>query len=604
MTRQGTGYRGPGQPAINRRRLLRGAGVAGMSAAGAWLLACRSSTTTSGGSGSNSGSGSGSGGAPRSQATAQPAQNVNSLIGRGPAATEAPVMGGVYNQVLTATPPGIDPHKASSSLTMTAVSPVYSRLYRFKSVHDVAEANNRDIEPDVAASVETPDAQTWTFKLRQDVKFQNVAPVNGRPLEAEDVKASFVRALAPAAANRGQLLMIDPAQIETPDKSTVVFKLKYPHAPFQKLVASGVYGWILPREADNGYDPTKQMVGSGPFLFENFTPDVALTYKRNPDWFEKGKPYVDGIRLPIVPDAAQRLAQFTAGNVGHIGVPIDDVPTMKQQNPQAEELRNWDPGDGHIYYPLSDPQSPFKDIRVRQAVSLAIDRDTYGKVTLNGTWSPVFNVPLSFGKWALRQEDLSPEVAQWYKFDLQKAKQLLEAAGAANLSLKMIYPTPNPREPWFRTVVELVVNMLNKLPWKVQIVNIDYNKDFMAGGKGVRYGNNIPSDGMVWWGLEGRSDPDEYLYGFWHSQSTTSTSKLNDPKLDGMLDKARATRDEAARVKAYIDLQKYIAEQVYSSAGNPSGLSYTLVQPWARNYTTGDSYGAGTSALAKVWIKK
>src|SRR5206468_2081608 len=144
----------------------------------------------------------------------------------------------------------------------------------------------------------------------------------------------------------------------------------------------------------------------------------SLSYKKNPEWFDKGKPNVDAARLAIVPDPAQRLAQFTAGNLDALNVPIDDLDTMKKQNPKAEVIANWDPGDGHVYFQLGDPKSPFQDIRLRQAVSLAIDRATYGKVTLKDQWVQGFNVPQTLGKWALRMEGLSDDIAQWYRFDL------------------------------------------------------------------------------------------------------------------------------------------------------------------------------------------
>ena len=589
-----------------RRHLLRGGALLAAGLTGGALLGCKgSSTSRSSGAGSAkpTGSTSQNGGA----------QDVNALIGRtGGKPTEAPIMGGTLNAVTGSNAPTLDPHGSSSVLTMASVSPVMSRLLRYKSVWDVAANYNKDIEPDLATSAESPDAVTWTFKLRPDAKFQNTAPVNGHTVEAEDIKQTYLRGTSPANANRGSLGMIDPAQIQTPDKQTVVFKLNYPYAPFSKTMASGVYGWIFPREvAGGGYDPAKVMIGSGPFTLDSYTPDVAYVYKKRNDWFEKGRPYIDSVRVAIVPDPNQQIAQFTAGNLDYIQSPISEnnLADVQKENPNAERYSTWGPGDGQIYFPLgSDTNSPFKDMRLRRALSLLIDRAALSKVAFNDRAQPNFYTPQSFGKWSLHLEQLPPETAQWYKYNVQQAKQLIDAAGAANLSIKYVAPTPLPPTgdaPWFRAMREAVYNFLKALPWQVNFVPIDYNKDWVGGGKGVRYGNfPSPNDSIVWGPLEGRSDVDEYVFGWYDGKSSTNLSHLKDEKLDAMIDKARAIVNDDDRAKAYIDLQKYMADQMFSVAGNPNGLSYYLINPRVRNMTIGDTYGIGTVGWGQLWIKR
>ncbi|MGH2587744.1 MAG: ABC transporter substrate-binding protein, partial [Dehalococcoidia bacterium] len=578
---------------VDPGRIAVGGHSAGAGLAAAVAVACRSSNDTSGGARQ-----------PAASAVPQKAEAVSALIGRSgaPATGEQPARGGIYNQLLSANPPTLDPHGTTSVTTAQTVGGVYSRLMRFSAVQDVAEGNNKNIEPDLALSAESAEGQTWVIKLRQNATFHSVPPVNGHAVEAEDVKATFTRAQSPTSAQRSNLGMIDPDQIETPDRHTVVFKLRSPYAPFPKILASGSYGWIMPREVLSSYDPAKQIIGSGPFILEDFTRDVGATYKRNPEWFEQGRPYVDGAKLAIVPDPAQRLAQFSAGNLDAVGVPLDDLETMQAQNPKAEVISNWDPGDGHIYFQLGESNSPFQDIRLRQAVSLAIDRETYGRVTLNDQWIQGFNVAQTLGKWALKIDDLPADTAQWYTFDLPRAKQLMTEAGGSNLQIQLLKPSPYPRDPWMQTVAEMIASMLGQLPWKVTLTLIDYNRDWVGGGKGVRYGN-YPADAIVWGGLEGRNEVDEYLFGFWHSKSTTNQARLNDPMVDAMIDKARAVLDEEERVKAYLDVQKYLASKVYSGTGNPNGLTKTMVNPRVHNYTLGDNYGVGTALWANAWLK-
>ena len=567
---------------------------AGVSLGGAFALACGSSKTT------DQQAARATSAAP--PAPAAPAPAVASLIGRtAPPATEQPLRGGVHTTSLPSNPPTLDPHQSSSINTANAVSGVYSRPLRLKTSYNVAEAANREVEPDLAVSVESADAVTWTVKLRPDAKFQNIAPVNGRPVEAEDVKTTYTRALGPNTVVRGALGMIDPAQIETPDRQTVVFKLRYPYAPFKKLLASGVYSWIMPREVAAGLDPAKQAIGSGPFLLDNYTPDVALSYKRNLDWFDKSGPYVDGVRVAIIPEATQRLAQFTAGNLDYTAANNEDVAALQQQNAKADLLTNWAAGALHIYMQLGEATSPFQDIRLRQAVSLAFDRETYGKVFYEGKYQPGFTVPLSLGKSALKLEDLPADVAQWYRFDLARAKKLVEEAGGQQLQLKFLKPTPYTGDPQYTAGVEMIVNMLNQLPWKVTLVPIDYNKDYIGGGKGASYGF-YPVDSLLFLGVGGQ-DVDETIFSAWNSKSQSNRSRINDPQIDAMIDKARTIVDDGEATKAYLEIQKYHASKVYTVSGNPSGVNYSLVAARVRNYTVGDNYGVGTGTWAKLWLR-
>src|SRR5207302_8421374 len=139
---------------------------------------------------------------------------------------------------------------------------------------------------------------------------------------------------------------------------------------------------------------------------------------------------------------------------------------------------------------------------------------------------------------------------------------------------------------------EAAYNMVKAIGWQVNFVLIDYTKEWVGGGKGVRYGNMSP-DSIVFGPLEGRTDIDEYLFGWYGGKSTTNLSHLKDDTLDAMIDKARTIVNENDRVKAYIDTQRYMAKQMFSVAGNPNGLTYVLVQPRVRNYLYVDAHSVG-----------
>ena len=183
----------------------------------------------------------------------------------GNQAAGSPRTGGTLNVYLPTNYP-LDAQK-NSGAGQVLPGAAMSRIFRFKSSTDPNRITDHDPENDLGLSAESPDAVTWTVKLRPDAKFHDTPPVNGHAVEAEDIKATFARALDPATVNpnRGALNMIDAAQIQTPDKQTVVFRLNYPYAPFVKILSSPTYSWIFPREAfAGGYDPNKRPIGSGP----------------------------------------------------------------------------------------------------------------------------------------------------------------------------------------------------------------------------------------------------------------------------------------------------------------------------------------------------
>jgi len=516
----------------------------------------------------------------------------------------APTPGGTLNVYWT-TNPVLDPQKGSAR-PLQVPAGVMSRVFRFKSGADPKVSLDHDLEPDLAVSAETPDGMTWTIKLRPDARFHNVAPVNGHAVEPADIKATFQRALDPATSNpnRGSIGMIDPSQIQAPDATTVVFKLAYPFSPFQNLLASPPYSMIYPREALAGaYDPATRIIGSGPFVFDSMTPDVALVYKKNPDYFEKGLPNVDQIRLAIIEDPAQQLAQFSGGNLDELTVRVDDLQSMKQRNPKAAVVQAEAATPFPIYFQLGDPTSVFQDIRIRQAISMAIDRDALGKAVFGGQYQEVVMVPTYLGKWALKVGDLEPSVQQFYKYNPGDAKKLLSAAGADNLQIKVGQITGGPfNAPFLKKQSETIFNMIQSIGIKATLVPFDYSKDFLDSGRGVKQGF-CDKDTIPLCATASFTDPDEFLFSYFHSKSNNNTERLKDPDLDAMIDKERTLLNTEERVKAVIDIQKYLAAKMYqpSTVGT---YNWIMVQPRVRNYDYTSTPAIPAETYAKLWLQE
>jgi peptide/nickel transport system substrate-binding protein len=346
------------------------------------------------------------------------------------ASAETPQPGGTLAFALDSNPPTLDPHATSSSYTNNVLILAMSRLFQYNAGPDKATAESYQLEPDLALSAESPDGITWTVKLRSDARFHDLPPVNGHAVQAEDVKSTFARALAPNSVNRATFDVLDPNQIEAPSPDTVVFKLQYPYASFSDLVAHQ-YAYILPREAlGGGYDLTTRVIGSGPFILESFAPDVGAVGKKNPDWFQRGRPYLDSVHLPVVTDAQQQLAQFTAGNLHALEFTVAnrDFDAAQASNPKAQTYQEMGISSSYVFSQLRNPASPFRDIRVRQAISLALDRESIANTVLGPKhyFSPVLGA--LWGKYALTTAELPASTAQYFKYDLPQAKKPLSEA--------------------------------------------------------------------------------------------------------------------------------------------------------------------------------
>ncbi len=528
-------------------------------------------------------------------------QTAESALGQASTSNgaESPRLGGIVNYYQVGNPPTLDPQRTTSYFTQQPAGAVYSRLLRFKTGPNPTDAENRDVEGDLAERVESPDAATWIVTLRRGAAFQNIPPVSGHAVESEDIRVSFGRALDVENPNRGSLSMID--RIETPESNVAIFRLKYPYAPFPKILASPLYAWVLPREVAAGFDPAKQMIGSGPFLLDSYTPDVAFAFRRNVDWFEEGRPYVNGVKYAIIPERLQQMSQFIAGNLDRLDVDVNDVDTVAKSVPTAQLLAN----SPNIMYALvgqlGDPDSPWADVRVRRAFSMAIDRQAINKAVYAGKALDQAVIPLEYGKWALRPGSLDQNSKKVYTYDPGEAKKLLVSAGYGDMILKLVYTRNGYAQPYV-TLTETVSNMLNAIGVKAKLVGVDYNSEYVAGGRGYRFGN-FDRDTIVFGvATGGYTEIDEILFAYYHSGSARRNTRLKNDLLDGRIDRARSILNEDERLEAYLNIQRYLVDKTYFVTRWPGPPVYTMIQRRIRNYQHSTGYGFFVESFAKVWL--
>jgi ABC-type transport system substrate-binding protein len=416
---------------LNRRRAL---AVAAGGTAAALLAAC--------GSGKDGGS-----------------QDASGLLSRPVDTSAKAVAGGTWRTSVSGDITTLDPAINSSGGAFSQMSPAYDNLVRYDRG---SGGKDGPIIGDAAESWEfSPDGLTLTLKLRASLKFDPRPPTSARAMTSADVKFSFDRTVSksPYAADwvaaRGPEAPV--SSLTVPDDRTVVFKLAYPYLSMLQILAHNTYFYVLPQEADTKYDPRNEARGSGPFMLEKWTPSVGFEFKKNPDWIEKDKkrPFLDAISRTIISDYATGLAQFEAGNIWDFGVRPSDILRTKRSHPSLVMRQSWVTGTGgrgHIIVLSQQPDSPMRDVRVRRAASMLIDRQAwietmYGTEEFKTAGLPVdvrwnSHIPAYMAEWLDPRGKELKEGAQYFQHNLPEAKKLLSAAGlSSNVKLSHFYST-------------------------------------------------------------------------------------------------------------------------------------------------------------------
>jgi peptide/nickel transport system substrate-binding protein len=504
--------------------------------------------------------------------------------------------GGTFRLFLhTENAPTLDPHMTVTFRSQEFAAFFYSRLLMSKKGPGIPGLAYQ-FEGDLAESWKVgEDGKTWNFTLRPDIKWHNKPPLNGRPLVAADVAWAFERFMkvSPQRTTFDQV-----AEVSAPDERTVQFKLKDIFAPFEAALGAPVF-WVLPREViEQDGDASKRVVGTGPFVFDKYESGVGFNGKKYPLYHRKGEPHVDELVATMIPDVATRMAAMRARELDGAEIEQQDLAPLKQTNPDIQIVNtewNYNP---YIYWKLDQP--PFNDVRVRQAVSMSIDRDEFLKTTFIGQGGWNTSIPWAFSEWWLdpRGPDFGPN-AKYFKYDPAEARKLLAAAGYPDgLKVDMI-ASPGYGEPFVQRV-EVMQQTLKSGGIECNIKMQEYSAYIATTYLGKFEGGNV-----LVFGLTGGSfnDPNDFLFSHYHPKGPRNESGVNDPKLTEMIEKQVRTLDKADRKKQINEIQRYLAEQVYYAT---VGAGYRAMgyQPYVRDAYPRSDFGLGSEIIPKIWMDK
>jgi peptide/nickel transport system substrate-binding protein len=594
---------------FSRRTALRGAAITGVGAASIALVGCGDDDDDDDDDGGETATAT-------STATAAPATETATEEGTGTATgtataeptaepTEEVQLGGIYHAPLvgisTGNPPTLYPFKVSTYLAAIPAGYHYSRLLRYTNIVGGDPLDYATVEGDAAESYEQPDETTAVFSMRSGIKYHNVAPVNGRDLNADDVLASHEAFLAAQTETAGQWAGVVQT-LEAPDEGTIQVTLTKPYAPFLTLAASPEHLWIIPTEITGGDEATQEKpVGSGPWIFKEFVPDNRIVWEKNPEYFETGEPYMDSVEASLVRDPATIIANLESDTFD--ASLLDPALFTQVENLEGLELIfNLNQVIGGIFFNLDE--APWSDPRVRQAISLSLDRDGMKAALDPPGRGKKFSAISHLGEFFLDPDGPDfGENAYLYSQDLTEAQALLEAAGVSELSgLSWIYsPVYGPVYEQLFGICQENVRALGFDTTTTQIQYPEYRTKQFYGQF-----NNALAVGPLYVAI----DPSICLFTVYHPESGRhnwggALDSANGPGGDQeWLDMVAASESELdieARVPLVHDIQRYMADKMWMVPyyGSPGMLGY---KSHVKNFNYKSSFSFGTDTLRKVWL--
>ncbi|MFV0452431.1 MAG: ABC transporter substrate-binding protein, partial [Propioniciclava sp.] len=443
-----------------------------------------------------------------------------------------------------------EPDKLDPSSTTS-----YNSFQVLENVYDTLVEPDEDLamQPALAESWEVSEDQlTWTFTLRDGVTWHD-----GTDFTADDVVYTYKRIIDEELSPSWRFAAV--TEVTAPDDSTVVITVD---APTPTLLSSlGSFkgmGIVQQANVESGEINTAP-IGTGPFKVDDFKQGDSITLSANPDWYG-GAPKLTGVTFRFISEPSTALASLKSNEIQWTDVvPPQQVESLASD---AEVQLGTIGSNDYWYLAANEAKEPWDDVRVRQAIAYAIDREAitqaaqYGNATVNQLAIPASS------EW---YTEYAP-----YSTDLDKAKSLMAEAGVDQATMTFLATSDYPETV---TVGQLLVDQLSEIGITVEINTVDFSTWLDEQGKG--------NFDLLMMGWLGNLDPEEFYYSQHHSEGANNYQGYSNAQVDELLDNGRLETDVEARRTAYADAAKIIADEVsYLYLYNPD-----VVQAYAPNLT-------------------
>lgn len=447
----------------------------------------------------------------------------------------APKRGGTIKLAWIDAVDTLDPHFTASLGSVKIINNVFNGL--LKVAYDGKKVS---FVPDLAEKWEMPDDKTHVFKLRQGVKFHN-----GDPCDAAAVKWSLERVKDPAVASPHAWKFETLAGIDIVDESTIRMRFSKPYAflPVALTGSTGRAGTIVSKRAVEQYGKAfgRNPVGTGPFKFAGWRENESITLERNPDYFEPGLPYLDGVQILLIKEPTAAVAAMMSGQVDGMSLsPFQFIPQLKANR----NLKVYGEVEGNYsFVAMNNRRAPFDDPMLRKAVAFAINRDSIVKQGYFGEAIPAYS-PISPPMTGFYDKNIGKSGRGQF-FDLKKAmayRAQSKVQGEINPVYIVSQGFTGSGGSGTRNS-QLLLPMLAKIGIKPKIELLD-----RAVWTKRRNSGDFDMYDEAW---IADLDPDETIYPEWHSGKPWNFVGYSNPEFDKFVSDAQDTLNQATRKKLY-----------------------------------------------------
>jgi peptide/nickel transport system substrate-binding protein len=438
------------------------------------------------------------------------------------------VPGGVLTVALTGEPDTLDP----ATSTIYTGAQVYDNI--FSKLIDLDE--NGEYYGVLATAWEPTNEKTWVFDLVDNATFHN-----GEKFTAADVKFTFERILAPETASSYAPLYDVIDEVEVASDTQAIFHLKSSFGPFLSNLANN--GEMMNQKAVEAADPKRNPVGTGPFTFVEWVQGDHVTVEKFADYFETGRPYLDGVEFRfLLVDQGRIDGLGSSGELSWVdAVPLQSLTSLKE-DPQYTYVTNATAGIPD-YIAMNTTMAPFDDPRVRKAVSLAMDREAIRAAAYFGAGEVGIEEVPTGSTWH--------DGAQAVTRDVDGAKALLADAGHGD-GLTVEY-LGLPQYPELLKTGEVVRDQLKEAGITMNIKQVDVS---------VWYAAFSTSKYQITSAYQERTiDPDNFYSLVIRSGGVVNSTKYSNPDVDDLIDQARTATEDSARKDLYTQIRQIVIEE-------------------------------------------
>ena len=494
--------------------------------------------------------------------------------------------GGTLNLMSREDPKHFDVHQeVSPALISWGPGIVYSRLLRFRSGPEV-QLPSLAVECDLCEGWIQLDPKTYVFRLRSGIRWQDVPPVNGRLLTAEDVVFSYNRQRTPGWPNASLLRAIESMAVV--DDLTLKITLLAPDADFLFSLADG-HSKIVAKEAVEAAGDLKDgpNIGTGPWLWLSTEADLGSSFERNPGYFEEDFPFLDKLSISVIKDAETRLAAFKTRVVDIHQMGPREWEEFREDRPNASSLMYPEPGTG-LELAINTSRPPFDDLRVRRALFKAMDPWKANEEIWAGKAFVSLGSPIAEAQWLLAEEEL-----KGYFQDPEEAKELLTQSGV-DLPVQVELMVGDFGDEYLR-YGERVAEELRAVGFEASIMVrnvIEFAREVWYGGDYTVFLGEPPP----------AATPNFYLLPIFHSEGAWNSAAYRDRDLDRLLEDQAKELDPGVRRALILDIQRKVFDRAFRF------MSATRISTWTWwprvNYFYPNFAASEYFHWARVWVEE